>query len=326
MRWTVLATIPAVLAGTWNLGYQVLLKSPETVTTSLPVFESNPSSPSVLSCLLTGLIYYLPILAVSVSVAGLWSVLFAKYRHRPLDPAWFLCGWLYSLLVPASASLFHVGLGISFGVVVGLHIFGGTGKYLVNPALLGALFLHLSYPEFVNNPLPSPVVESGSSWSLLVTTGTQGESLVNYFLGVEIGLPGSTSVIASMAGCAMLIYLGTISWRIVAGAVIGLLSMSLFISIWIDSMASQIPWYWHLVLGNFVFAIVFLATDPSACPLTRPARWIFGLLIGALTILIRTLDPSAPEATLTAVLLACLATPLMDYFVVRRYWQEPSES
>jgi Na+-transporting NADH:ubiquinone oxidoreductase subunit B len=156
----------------------------------------------------------------------------------------------------------------------------------------------------VASGLENAVVE-GLSWSHL-------------FLGEEIGAFGAGSALLCLAGVAVLIYKGAASARTVLGAIIGLIAATLLVNGFSSEQALwQLPWYWHLALGNFVFGIAFIATDPTPSPMTAEGRWIQGALIGVLTILIRTLNPAHPEGTLYAILLAALTTPFIDHFVIR---------
>lgn len=333
LRWFVLASIPAALVGVWNLGYQTLAFDPAHEVTAfgggfalLDLLGIDRDPTSFIACMVLGLGYSAPLLFVSMAVSAIWATVFARLRDRPIDPGWFVNSWLFVLLLPASVSPIAAAVAMSFGVVVGTYIFGGTGRYLVSPALLGVVFLYFSYPGFTQAPLPIANGEIATSWDAIVVSGTAEHSIAPYLLGKELGALGTSSTLVCLLGAALLIYAGAASWRIIAGGLVGILITAGFINFSGAGVASQIPGYWHLALGNFTFALVFLATDPSAAPLTRPARWCYGFIIAMLTILIRTFDPSHPEASLFAVLLGSLTVPLMDYFVVKRYWREPQRS
>ena len=229
-----------------------------------------------------------------------------------------MTAWLFVLLLPPATPLPLAAVAVSFAAIVGAHIFGGTGRYLVSPALLGVLFLHFSYPGFVAAALPLPDVDLATSWSVAATEGPGALSLTGTLLGAELGAVGSTSALACLLGFAYLIRVGAASLRTVLGAFTGLLlTATLMQLVGGDDPAWQLPWYWHLALGNFAFAIVFIATDPTCTPLTVGGRWLHGLLIGVLTVLLRVVDPTHPEGTLFAVLLAGLAVPLLDHLVLR---------
>jgi Na+-transporting NADH:ubiquinone oxidoreductase subunit B len=233
----------------------------------------------------------LTLLLVALVVAAAWELLFARGRRRAPESTWLMTAWLFTLLLPPSTSPWLAALALSFGVVVGVHIFGGTGKYLVSPALLGVLFLHFSYPGVIPSALPLMGFDVSISWLL-----------------------------ACALGAVYLSYTGAISWRVLAGAVLGVVIASgASITLAEDNAAAGLSWYEHLALGNFAFVLAFVATDPNAAPLTRLSRWLYGAAIGLLTVTIRVLDPSHPDGILFAVLLAALSVPLLDYLTLRRY-------
>jgi Na+-transporting NADH:ubiquinone oxidoreductase subunit B len=284
LGWFVVASAPAALIGCWNLGNQRI------------------DDVEGWRAVLFGAVEVVPLMAVALAVSGLWAAAFARLRQKPMDPGWFMSAWLYVLLLPPTVTPAVTAVGMSFGAVVGAHIFGGSGRYLVSPALLGVLFVHFSFPEFGQSGL---ALEDGV--------------LVDHLVGSVPGTIGGTSALACLFGAALLGAVGVISWRVIAGGILGVILASLLVDAGSDDPVAGLAWYWHLVVGNFAFALVFLATDPSTGPLTRGSRWLYGGLIGLLTVVIRTLDPAHPEGTLFAVLLAGLAIPVLDYLVVRRY-------
>jgi Na+-transporting NADH:ubiquinone oxidoreductase subunit B len=252
-------------------------------------------------------------------------------RHvaRAVDPGWLMTSWLFVLLLPPAVSPLLAVLAVSFGVVFGAHIFGGTGKYLLSPALLGVLFLHFSYPEFVQADLPVSGFSGATGWVEVARQGVavaaDAPGFAALLLGRELGAIGTGSALACMAGAAYLVFAGVVSWRTLAGAFVGLFVAAGIANLFTgDDPAWGIPWYTHLVVGNFAFGVAFLATDPSVGPLTRPARWAYGALIGLLTLIIRVVDPNHPEGSLYAILLAGLTVPLLDYLVVRRHRRHQS--
>ena len=237
------------------------------------------------------ILQYLTLLLVALVVAATWELLFARWRARSPESTWLMIAWLFTILLPPSTSPWLAAIALSFGVVVGAHIFGGTGKYLVSPVLLGVLFLHFSYPGVIASTLPLPEPDISVSWLL-----------------------------ACALGAAYLVYAGAISWRVLVGGVLGLVVASgASIALIEDNAAAGLSWYEHLAIGNFAFVLAFVATDPNAGPMTRLGRWFYGITIGLLTVAIRVLDPSHPEGTLFAALLAALSVPLFDYLVLRRH-------
>jgi len=331
----VLASVPAWLVGLWNLGYLTLHVLAHNEGAAMLGWQgalfSNlahefpqgfaPQNAGTLACLVLGLLYQLPLLITVLLVTLAWEVLFASRRGRRIDAAWMMTPWLFVLLLPAAVSPLLAGVAVSFGVVLGSHIFGGTGRYLVSPALLGILFLHFSYPGFEQAALPLIEFSGATTWSLVATQGANsGLGFAAALLGKELGAIGTGSALACIVGAAYLVYAGAASGRVLAGAVLGLLIGASLAGLFAGAdPAWGVAWYWHLVVGNFAFGVAFLATDPSVGPLTRPARWGYGALIGLLTVVIRVVDPSHPEGSLYAILLAGLTVPLLDYVVVRRY-------
>ncbi|MEZ5553266.1 MAG: RnfABCDGE type electron transport complex subunit D [Pseudomonadales bacterium] len=308
------ASLPAALIGIWNLGFQLL--TAQAAPTLFAGLHLAPDPDSIISCLAAGAVVMAPLLATATLVSGFWAWGFSTLRRVPVDAAWFPMAWLFVLLLPPSTSLPAAALAMSFAAVVGAHIFGGSGRYLASPALLGALFLTMSYPEFAATPLSLSEASITSSWAQFAANGIQDNALLPYALGREIGAIGAVSAFACLAGALYLIYAGTASWRIVAGGILGAMIFSTVLS-W-TGIEATLPGQWHLALGNLAFTLAFLVTDPGAAPLTRPSRWLLGFTTGALTVLIRTLDPVHPEAVLHAALLSMLAVPLWDYLVVRR--------
>jgi len=328
----VYASVPAWLVGDYNLGYQllralahsdggVLLGWQGAVHEALG-FAADPGS--VIDCVVLGLLYHAPLFVVAVATTMLWEAWFASRRGRRVDRGWLMSAWLFALLLPPTVTPGLAVLAVSFGVVFGAHIFGGTGKYLLSPALLGVLFLQFSYPGLAQTVLPVEGFAGATSWAELARPDPASAAAVPGFaallLGRELGAIGPVSALACFLGTAYLVVAGAGSWRMPAGALAGLFVgagiMNLFGG---DDAAWQIPWYIHLVAGNFAFGVAFLASDPSVVPLTRPGRWAYGVLIGLLTVVIRVADPAHPEGSLYAILLAGLTVPLLDYLVVRRH-------
>lgn len=283
--WFVVATLPCALIGIWNTG-RLLREAAGGVSVS-PVN-------AILLDLTAGAAAFLPALLVALATSYLWGLAFALARRRPLDPAWFMSAWLFSLLLPHGVPLIGIAAGVSFGVIFGQYVFGGTGKYLVSPALLGVLFLRLAYPGWFDAVAWLPDV---ISWQPM-------------FIGLEKNAFGTPSELACLLGAAVLFFSGVASWRIIAGAVAGAVAMA-----WL--MGSPLVWYGQLLLGQFAFCVVFIATDPSVAAVSRPGRWLYGGLIGALTVMLRIADPSHPEGTLLACLFGALFAPLIDVLVVR---------
>ncbi|MFN3920734.1 MAG: NADH:ubiquinone reductase (Na(+)-transporting) subunit B, partial [Methylohalobius sp.] len=223
--------------------------------------------------------------------------------------------------------LWQVALGISFGVVLGKEVYGGTGKNFLNPALAGRAFLFFAYPGYMTGDSVWTAVDGYSAATPLAlgkegglsAIQAAGYSLSQSFFGFLPGSMGETSTLAILLGAIFLLYTGVASYRIMAGVLIGVIATSTLFNL-IGSATNpmfSLPWYWHLTLGGLAFATVFMATDPVSAAMTDTGRWIFGILIGVMTVLIRVVNPAFPEGAMLAVLFANIFAPLIDYFVVQ---------
>lgn len=317
LRGFVVASVPAAAAGVWQIG-RTLLDQPAAASTGLwPLAWLGrlglvDGAPAPLAALAAGTLLLAPPLAVALALGRFWAELFARLRGRRLDPAWALAPWLFVLMLPAGMPLTHVAAGITFGTVVGCHAFGGTGRYLVNPALLGVVFLTVAYPASFGSGAWIPGTDLAPTWAGLAAAAPADSmpSWTDAVLGRQIGAFGTTSPAACLAGALLLALRGDASWRSLAGGLAGVALLG-----W--SMAG-LPWYWQPVLGSFAFVWAFVLTDPTTMALTRGGRWLQAGAFGALTVVLRTANPDHPESTAFALLLATLSTPLLDHVVVRR--------
>ncbi|HZX24305.1 MAG TPA: RnfABCDGE type electron transport complex subunit D [Woeseiaceae bacterium] len=325
----VVATLPAWAVGLWFTGTQIISAAgPELAAVIGPWRAAFVAAvPQAALPAAVGLAYFLPLLFVALAAGLVWETLFARLRRRPVDCGIFHTAWLLVLLLPAGASPGTVAVGASFAFVVGKLLFGGTGRYLVSPALLGLVFLHFAYPGTPEPALAFPVAGAQPETALDVALagGTEalaaaGHSLMAVAAGNDIGAFGTTSALACALGAVLLMLGGLVSWRIVVAALVGSLAMTLALNAWgPEDPAFDLPWRWHLVTGGFAFLIAFIATDPVGASVTRPGRWIYGLVIGAAAILFRVANSSHPEGTIYAVLLISLAAPAIDHAVIA--WQ-----
>jgi Na+-transporting NADH:ubiquinone oxidoreductase subunit B len=273
-----------------------------------------------------GALYFLPIYAVTMAAGGFWEMLFSGVRNHEINEGFFVTSFLYALILPATIPLWQVAIGISFGVVIGKEIFGGTGKNFLNPALVGRAFLYFAYPAQISGDAVWTAVDGYTGATALGISAIEGIGGVvasgltwsQAFFGQMQGSIGETSAAACLIGAAVLIYSGIASWRIIVGVFAGLIIPVVAVG-FIDSPNPMMamPWHWHVVLGGFAIGAIIMATDPVSAAQTNAGRWVYGLLIGLMTFVIRVINPAFPEGIMLAVLFGNIFAPLIDYFVVR---------
>jgi Na+-transporting NADH:ubiquinone oxidoreductase subunit B len=330
----VVASVPAWLVGIWSVGRQTNLAIAQLQLESISGWRGRLLESagigfdafSVQDCLAQGLLWFLPVFLVALSVGAFWEALFARLRHRAPDDGVLAAAWFFTLLLPAGVPVYQVGLGMTFGLVIGKLIYGGSGRYLVNPALLGLAFLVLSYPSVFSGVGTWVPVKGFDQPTVIELVAEEGGLKViaaldytwwQLFIGDRPGAFGTTSVLGALLGAIFLILTGVASWRVMLGALGGLAAAVLaFNANAHGNTMFEIPVPWHLLLGGFAFAVIFLATDPVAGAMTNPGRWGYGLLAGALTVVIRNTSPSYYDDAMFAVLLASLFSPLVDFVVV----------
>ena len=329
-------TFPAMFFGMWNIGFQansIMAGNPELLAAQdgwrfgligmLAGFDPN----SLWDCFIQGAAYFLPVYLTTFIVGGFWEVLFASIRRHEVNEGFFVTSVLFALTLPPDIPLWQVALGISFGVVIGKEVFGGTGKNFLNPALVGRVFLFFAYPAQMSGDAVWTAVDGYAGATALSVAASGGIEQVtanglswwNAFVGFEPGSMGETSTLAIFIGGAFLLLTKIASWRIVSGVMLGMIAMSmLFNAIGSDSNPMfSMPWYWHLVVGGFAFGMIFMATDPVSASMTNTGKWLFGALIGVMVVLIRVVNPAFPEGMMLAILFANLCAPLIDHFVVQ---------
>ena len=333
MIMVVFAATPAALVGMWNTGYQantaMLAIGLETLPgwreTILLLLGGGHDAGSIYDNFLIGALYFIPIYAVTMAAGGFWEVLFSGIRNHEVNEGFFVTSFLYALILPATIPLWQVAIGISFGVVIGKEVFGGTGKNVLNPALVGRAFLYFAYPAQISGDAVWTTVDGFSGATALGISALDGITGVmatgltwtQAFFGQMQGSFGETSTAACLFGAALLIYTGIASWRVMLGCFAGLIVPVVLVGM-IDSSNPMIsmPWHWHIVLGGFSFGAIFMATDPVSACQTNTGRWIYGLLIGFMTFVIRVVNPAFPEGIMLAILFGNVFAPMIDYFVV----------
>lgn len=338
MTFVVLASLPAVLIGIYNVGYQANLAMAGLGQLTadgwrgllLDALAVGYAPESLFACLVHGLLYFLPLYLVTLVVGGFWEVLFASLRKQEINEGFLVTSWLFVATLPATIPLWQVALGISFGVVIGKEVFGGTGKNFLNPALVGRAFLFFAYPAEMSGEAVWVAVDAFSGATPLALAATGGMAAVTgagitwqaAFIGTIPGSLGETSALACLIGALFLVYTGIASGRIMLAVVIGMIIATLLTN-WLGADGgnafSQMPWHWHLVLGGAAFGLVFMATDPVSAALTPAGKWLFGLFIGAVCILIRVANPAYAEGMMLAILLGNVFAPLIDYGVIKAH-------
>ena len=326
MTLVIVALIPHLLFGIYNAGYQSHLASGLSLQI-VPVF-------------IKGLWIVLPIVIVTYVVGFFWEILFAVIRKHEISEGLFVTCMLFPLTLPPTIPLWQVALGISFGIVIGKEIFGGTGRNFLNPALTGRAFLFFAYPVQMSGDAVWTVIggvkekaidafSGATPLALSALTGVQekievslansGYTFLKLFLGKYPGSIGATSTLLCLAGAVFLIILGIASYRIIFGGVLGVLAAGFFLnSIAAESSAAWFavnPFY-HLIMGGVAFGIAYMATDPVSAPDMNTAKWIYGFSIGVLTVLIRVFNPAFPEGVMLAILFMNLFAPLLDNIIV----------
>jgi Na+-transporting NADH:ubiquinone oxidoreductase subunit B len=326
-----LAAFPAMFYGMYNLGFQAtdVLAAGQAVEGWrgwLIELVGGYDASSIWDCFWYGAVFFLPIYIVTFLVGISWEILFAIKRGHEVNEGFFVTSILFALICPPDIPLWQVALGISFGVVIGKEVFGGTGKNFLNPALAGRAFLYFAYPAQMSGDAVWIAADGVTAATPLSVVASSGMELVQQqwtwmqaFLGSMPGSIGETSTLAILIGMIILLATRIASWRIILGVFLGMVAFSTLLNT-IDSAtnpAFAMPWYWHLVTGGFAFGMVFMATDPVSAAMTDTGKWAYGILIGVMTVLIRVVNPAFPEGIMLAILFSNLFAPLMDHFVVQ---------
>ncbi|MEM1052735.1 MAG: NADH:ubiquinone reductase (Na(+)-transporting) subunit B [Pseudomonadota bacterium] len=333
MTYVVLATIPAIVMGLYNAGYQTNLALMEmgvdpswrgALLQALGI-ELNPNS--IIANFLHGLLFFLPIYITTLVAGGICEVIFSVVRGHEVNEGFLVTSMLYTLIMPPDVPLWQVALGIMFGVVIGKEVFGGTGKNFLNPALTGRAFLYFAYPANMSgDAIWTPVDGFSGATALSVSAsegytelGAYGMTWFDAFFGFIQGCLGETSTLACFIGLGFLLMTKIANYRMVLGCLIGMIGFSTFLNL-IGSDTNPMfamPWYWHLVIGGYAFGLVFMVTEPVSASHTNMGRWIYGALIGFMVVLIRVINPAFPEGMMLAILFGNVFAPLIDYFVVQ---------
>ena len=327
MSFVLVALVPPCVFGIYNAGYQSNLAS--------------GASLGLWAAFSKGLFIFLPLLMVSYGVGLFWEVLFASIRKHQISEGFLVTGLLFPLTLPPTMPLWQAAVGISFGVVIGKEVFGGTGRNILNPALTGRAFVFFAYPASMSGDSVWTVVDGAKKAAVdafsgatplsiagLVGTDEKIETVlkaadypfVKLLLGLYPGSVGATSALLCFAGAILLIVLGIASYRIIAGGILGVLATGYLLNFLAGDTSSawlSLNPFYHLVMGGFAFGIAYMATDPVSAPGMDKARWVYGFLIGMLTVLIRVFNPAYPEGIMLAILFMNLFSALLDHIEIR---------
>ena len=306
----VIAAVPAALFGMWNVGYQH----------GLAVGDPRLN---ILGNWWYGFLRVLPLYLVSYIVGLGIEFACSQIRGEEVSEGYLVSGFFIPLIVPVDIPLWMLALAVAFAVIFGKEVFGGTGMNIVNPAILTRAFLFFSYPNYMSGSdcwihykPAEKLVDGFTGATPLALDGASaqyGTGFWDLFIGTVPGSVGETSVLAILLGAAILIWTGIASWKIMAGGVLGALLVCA-----IGDLAGicAIPCYMQLLYGGFAFGIVFMATDPVTSAQTECGKWIYGLLIGALCIMVRLFNPGYAEGMMLAILLCNVFAPLIDHCVI----------
>ncbi|MDO8965479.1 NADH:ubiquinone reductase (Na(+)-transporting) subunit B [Algoriphagus sp.] len=330
----VIAMIPCLLFGIYNTGHQSLLATGATAG-----LLDNFGDKAII-----GLQLVLPIVIVAYAAGGLVEAVFAVIRKHPINEGFLVTGMLIPLVVPATTPLWQVALATIFAVVIAKEVFGGTGMNILNVAMTARAFLYFAYPAqisgdqvwtYLGEKTAIDGFSGATALAVAYNAGVDGVPVVdalaghntalgadlfsfsNLFMGWIPGSIGETSTLMALLGAAILIGTGVASWKIIVSGFAGAFLMGLLLNVLAVNEYMAMPPQYHWVMGGLAFGIVFMATDPVSAAQTETGKWIYGLLIGVLTVIIRVTNPAYPEGIMLAVLFMNVFAPLIDYYVVK---------
>ena len=323
MFFVVIALIPCYIFGAYNIGYLNSL--------ALDIERS------LLANTLFGLTYVLPILIITFVAGAICELTFAIIRKHEVNEGFLVSCALIPLTMPPDVPLWQVFMGTSFGIIIGKEIFGGVGTNVFNPALTARAFMYFAFPTKISGDkvwavgpdgysgatalaIPANPVEYDTASNLFASSTQFDFSLMNMFWGLIPGSIGETNKLLIIGGALFLIYCGIASWRIIASSIIGLVFTAFLFNLLsgfsTNAMLTITPLQ-HLLIGSFLFGTVFMATEPVTSSHTNTGRWIYGFLIGVLTVIIRSINPAYPEGVMLAILIMNMFAPLIDYYVIQ---------
>ncbi|MBK8921533.1 MAG: NADH:ubiquinone reductase (Na(+)-transporting) subunit B [Saprospirales bacterium] len=320
MMTVIIALIPPMLFGMWNVGYQHHL--------------AYGMEASLMDNFWFGFLKVLPIIIVSYAAGLGVEFVFSVLRGHPVSEGYLVTGLLIPLTLPVTVPLWMVALAAIFCTLLGKEIFGGTGMNFMNPALLARVFLFFAFPAYMSGDIWTDLSpEAGRSIADAFSGATNlvafdanyhnMQSASDMFWGFEQGSIGETSVAACLIGALILIATGVGSWQVIVSCFLGALAMGLLLNgvapADLPNHSMHTPAYYHWLTGGFAFGAVYMATDPVSAAQTERGKWIYGLLIGAFSVVLRVFNPAYPEGVMLSILLMNVFAPLIDHFVVEQH-------
>lgn len=336
MNTVILSLVPCLIFGMFNAGYQHYraIEIANGIVREVSLFGNFITSDN----LILGAITVLPLVIVSYAVGLAVEFLFAVIKGHEVEEGYLVTGMLVPLIVPIDIPLWMLAVAVIFGVVIGKEVFGGTGMNILNPALTIRAFLFFAYPTWMSGDkvwVHEAVDRAGTSEAISGETilGSYAQnqdiiySLSEMFYGFIPGSVGETSKLLIILGALVLIFTKIGSWRIILSTILGALFMGVIFNLVVDaeliSESSKfyglmsVPYWQHLLIGSILFGAVFMATDPVTAAQTNKGKWIYGFLIGFISIMIRVFNPAYPEGVFLAILLMNVFAPTIDHFVVQ---------
>lgn len=319
----IIALMPALLFGIWNVGHQHAL--------------AYGMESSLMDNFMFGLVQVLPIVIVSYGTGLAIEFLFAQLRGHQVNEGFLVSGMLIPLCLPPDIPLWMVALGTAFAVIVGKEVFGGTGMNILNPALTARVFLYFAYPGamsgdevwavanfkdqladgFTGATSLAQIYNASNAGETAFTASTLSYSAWDLFMGWIPGSIGETSTLMILLGALILIATGIGSWKIMVSVFAGGWVMGSLLNLIGGNAYFDMPAYYHLIIGGFAFGAIYMATDPVSAAQTDRGKWVYGFLIGVLTVLIRVFNPAYPEGIMLAILLMNVFAPLIDYYIIQ---------
>jgi len=311
MFFVVIAMLPALLFGMYNVGHQHFISNGEFLGIGEGLIDK----------FIYGAIKVLPVVVVSYGVGLGIEFFIASKKGHAINEGFLVSGLLIPLIMPPAIPLWMVAVATAFAVIFAKEVFGGTGMNILNVALTARVFLFFAYPTFMSGDTvwiaEKADAYSGATALANSIAGSPGYSTGNMLMGFIPGSIGETSKIAILIGAAFLILTGIGSWKIMFSVFVGAAFMGLVFNGLALNEFMQVPFYYHFLMGGLVFGAVFMATDPVTAAQTERGKWYYGFLIGLMAVMIRVFNPAYPEGIMLAILFGNVMAPLIDYFVVQ---------